>query len=121
MKVKKITMPKFLLAEEPLEDINRFTYIYSPHYMSLILVVEENSQIMALNEENKNKPQKLFVYSPIEQFRLIVIQNNVEATGGILSPMITVEDFIEEAWQWYKTYLEWEDKNIDNKEKGRWN
>ncbi|MFJ1492436.1 hypothetical protein [Capnocytophaga canis] len=121
MNIQEITLPKFLLAEEPMEDLNRFVYIYSPHYMSLIMVVEEYSQIMILNTENENKIQKLFQYSGKEQFRLILLQNNVEATGGIFSPVITTDEFLEEAWEWHRNYLVWEDNNIDNKEKGRWN
>lgn len=120
-RIKEITLPKFLLAEEPMENINRHVYIYSPHYMSLILVIEENSQITLMNYENEQKPQKLFIYSEFEQFRLVLIQNNVEATGGVLSPIITTEQFLNEAWAWYEKYLKWEDKNINNQEKGRWN
>ena len=106
--VADVVMPKFLLAENPILPNIDLTYIYSPHYMSLIMVIEENSEIVSLNDEYMKMPQRLYVYDALEQFRLIVVQNNVISTGGIYAPVISVEQFIEEAWQWYRSYLDWE-------------
>lgn len=105
--IADVVIPKFLLAENPIVPNIDLTYIYSPHYMSLIMVIEENSEIISLNDECMKMPQRLYVYDALEQFRLIVVQNNVISTGGIYAPVISVEQFIEEAWQWYKSYLDW--------------
>ena len=106
--VADVVIPKFLLACNPIVPNIDLTYIYSPHYMSLIMVIEENSEIVRLNDTYRAMPQRLYVYDMLEQFRMIVIQNNVMSMGGIYSPVISVEQFIEEAWQWYKNYLDWE-------------
>ena len=106
--VAEVIIPKFLLAENPILPNIDLTYIYSPHYMSLIMVIEENSEIVHLNDTYRAMPQRRFVYDELEQFRLVVVQNNVISTGGIYAPVISVEQFIEEAWQWYKAYLDWE-------------
>nr|DAF09078.1 MAG TPA: hypothetical protein [Caudoviricetes sp.]DAP16472.1 MAG TPA: hypothetical protein [Caudoviricetes sp.]DAP94156.1 MAG TPA: hypothetical protein [Caudoviricetes sp.]DAT14166.1 MAG TPA: hypothetical protein [Caudoviricetes sp.] len=106
--VANMVIPKFLLAENPIVPNIDLTYIYSPHYMSLIMIIEENSEIVRLNDIYRAMPQQLFVYDELEQFRFVVIQNNVISTGGIYAPIISVEQFIEEAWQWYKAYLDWE-------------
>ena len=106
--VAEVIIPKFLLAENPILPNIDLTYIYSPHYMSLIMIIEENSEIVRLNDIYRAMPQQLFVYDELEQFRFVVIQNNVISTGGIYAPIISVEQFIEEAWQWYKAYLDWE-------------
>lgn len=108
IEVADVVIPKFLLAENPILPNIDLTYIYSPHYMSLIMVIEENSEIVHLNDTYRAMPQQLFVYDELEQFRFVVIQNNVISTGGIYAPIISVEQFIEEAWQWYKKYLDWE-------------
>ena len=108
IEVADVVIPKFLLAENPIVPNIDLTYIYSPHYMSLIMVIEENSEIVSLNDIYRAMPQQLFVYDKLEQFRFVVIQNNVMSTGGIYAPIISVEQFIEEAWQWYKAYLDWE-------------
>lgn len=105
--IADVVIPKFLLAENPIVPNIDLTYIYSPHYMSLIIVIEENSEIVSLNDECMKMPQRLYVYDALEQFRLIAVQNNVISTGGIYAPVISVEQFIEEAWQWYKSYLDW--------------
>ena len=105
--IADVVIPKFLLAENPIVPNIDLTYIYSPHYMSLIMVIEENSEIVSLNDECMKMPQRLYVYDALEQFRLIAVQNNVISTGGIYAPVISVEQFIEEAWQWYKSYLDW--------------
>ncbi len=109
--VKELKMPKFILGNEP-TIANPFDYIYSPLYLSLVLVVEENSQITVLNDENLNRPQKLYVYDALEQYRFVLIQNNIEETGGLLAPEITPEQFLDEAWEWYRDYLVWEDKKM---------
>ena len=106
--VANMVIPKFLLAENPIVPNIDLTYIYSPHYMSLIMIIEENSEIVRLNDIYRAMTQQLFVYDELEQFRFVVIQNNVISTGGIYAPIISVEQFIEEAWQWYKAYLDWE-------------
>lgn len=108
IEIADVVIPKFLLAENPILPNIDLTYIYSPHYMSLIMVIEENSEIVSLNDEYMKMPQRLYMYDALEQFRLIVVQNNVISTGGIYAPVISVEQFIEEAWQWYKSYLDWE-------------
>lgn len=108
IEIADVVIPKFLLAENPILPNIDLTYIYSPHYMSLIMVIEENSEIVSLNDEYMKMPQRLYVYDALEQFRLIVVQNNIISTGGIYAPVISVEQFIEEAWQWYRSYLDWE-------------
>lgn len=109
----EIKLPKFLLSEEPTGDMNRFVYIYSPVYMSLILIVAEDSQTVILNDEYLSKPRKTFKYE-YETFEFIIIQNNVILTGGQLAPEISEPEFLNQAWAWYEEYLRWEDNNIDN-------
>ncbi|MCT4034892.1 hypothetical protein HZQ14_15825 [Elizabethkingia anophelis] len=109
----EIKLPKFLLSEEPTGDMNRFVYIYSPVYMSLILIVAEDSQTVILNDEYLSKPRKTFKYE-YETFEFIIIQNNVKLTGGQLAPEISEPEFLNQAWAWYEEYLKWEDNNIDN-------
>ena len=72
-----MVIPKFLLACNPIVPNIDLTYIYSPHYMSLIMVIEENSEIVRLNDTYRAMPQRLYVYDMLEQFRLVVVQNNV--------------------------------------------
>ena len=104
-KLFEFKMPKFLLAFEPKQMPKGFHFIYSPHYLSLILVIRERTQQIVLNKELKDKPQKLYVFNEYEKFKLIIIQNNVKITGGELAPKISEIQFLDEAWEWYNTNM----------------
>lgn len=106
-KLFELKMPKFLLALQPEPEHlpNGFHFIYSPLYLSLILVIRERTQQIVLNRELKNKPQKLYVFNEYEKFNLIIIQNNVKLTGGELAPEISEAQFLDEAWEWYSTNM----------------
>lgn len=114
--INELKMPTFLLAEEPKGDMDRPTFIYSPPYLSLILIIPEDDITVLLNEENRQKPRKTFEYGH-ESFELVILQNNVLFTGGQLAEEITEDEFLNRAWQWYADYLEWENKNIDESDK----
>lgn len=116
-KIAEIKMPKFLLAEEPQDRV--FHYIYSPHYLSLVLIIPEEITV-TLNKNNLNKPRKTYRYGS-EVFELVLVQNNVEATGGAMSPIISETEFLDKAWEWYADYLKWEDGNIDNETRSNLN
>ena len=52
-----------------------------------------------------HKPHRLYVCNEVEQFKLIIIQNNVKVTGGELAPKISETQFLDEAWEWYNTNM----------------
>ena len=112
--MKEIKLPKFLLAEEPTESSDRDIYIYSPHYLSLVLVIPEYEKRVLLNEETRKKTRKTFAYED-ETFELVIIQNNVEMAGGNLAPKIAEDEFLNLSWKF------WEDRNIDENENSKFN
>ena len=104
-KLFELKMPKFLLAIEPTQMPSGFYYIYSPHYLSLVLVIRERTQQVILNNELRSKPQKRYTYTDNEQFTFVVLQNNIQQVGGILSLAISETQFLDEAWEWYSTNM----------------
>lgn len=118
--MKELKLPRFLLAEEPTELIDRNVFIYSPHYMSLVLIIPEDDMVVLLNEETRNRPRKTFQYQD-ETFELVLLQNNVLQTGGVLSPEITEEEFLNQAWNFWEQYMIWEDRNLDESENANFN
>ena len=108
----EIKLPKFLLAEETTKEYVGVEWIYSPQYLSLIMIVSENDITTILDAKNRRKSRKTFTYQD-ETFEFIIVQNNVAATGGELAPEITDEQFLCEAFDWYRAYLIWEDKKIN--------
>ena len=113
-------MPKFLLAEEPTGPNDREIFIYSPHYLSLVLVIPEDDITVLLNNEMRQKPSKPFQYHDVT-FELVIFQNNVLHAGGVLSPEISEEEFLNQAWKFWEDYLIWEDRNIDENQSSQFN
>lgn len=69
----ELKMPKFLLAVEPIEMPSGFHYIYSPHYLSLILVIRTSTQQLFLNYELQNNIRKLYECNENEKFEFRII------------------------------------------------
>ena len=110
----EIKVPTFLLADDPF-GANKpelyVQYIYSPPYLSLILVLCDYNKLVP-NEDIDKRPQKEYVFTldafPMVKmtFRLIMFQNNIEQTAGEMAPVITVEEFLDNAWEFYRKFLE---------------
>lgn len=118
--MKEIKLPLFLLANEPTEKYTGIEYIYSPPYLSLIMVVSENDTTTLLNSENINKPRMTYQYQN-ESFEFVIIQNNVKATGGQIAPEVSELEFLDSAFVWFENYLKWEDANIDEDLQSKFN
>ncbi|WP_291076321.1 MULTISPECIES: hypothetical protein [unclassified Empedobacter] len=122
--LEQISIPKFIHCEnEPktgdfLHDNRQF--IYCPEYLSLIEIIPLDDIQIAYPMEQF---QKSFLYfsdhfKSEEEYLLVFVQNNVkliESNNEIVhlqngtEPM-TEEKLIDEAWDYYKTYLIMEDK-----------
>lgn len=118
--MKEIILPQFLLAEDPKGTADKTTFIYSPHYLSLVLIIPEDEKTFIPNEENRSRKRKTFFYND-ESFELIILQNNVAYAGGTLSPEISEDEFLDLAWKFWEDYLIWEDRNIDKSKSSKLN
>lgn len=108
---EKIILPLFMLGDEPMKEYSGIEWIYSPRYLSLIMIIHENDTVSLLNSKNNKRPRKNFRYGN-ETFEFVIVQNNILATGGELAPIISEEEFLDLAFEWYEKYLIWEDRNI---------
>lgn len=52
---REITLPKFLLAEEPTKEYVGVEWIYSPQYLSLIMIISENDITTFLDARKRRK------------------------------------------------------------------
>lgn len=122
--LQQISIPKFIHCEnEPktgdfLHDNRQF--IYCPRYLSLIEVIPLDDIHITYPMEQY---QKSFIYhselyNQEEEFLLVFVQNNValiesdfeiQHLQNNTDPM-TEDKLINEAWNYYKNYLIWEDK-----------
>lgn len=118
--MKEIKLPQFLFAEDPTGSTDRDLYIYSPHHLSLVMVIPENDMTFLLNTENVSLKRKTYTYED-ESFELIILQNNVLYAEGSLSPEISEDNFLDLAWKFWENYLIWEDNNMDESEPSKLN
>lgn len=113
-------MDRFLLAENPIktpnsEDYNKQYIIHTvqPKCIIEVVFVDEDPNVVS-----SGYPHQVFEFTNSDnvpdKMALIVrdpLGNSNEQTGKLLP----------RAWRWYRTYIEWEDKNIDIQEEGKWN
>lgn len=118
--MKKIELPDFILSNNPMLEYDGLDWIYSPKYLSLVLVIHENVLTTILDEKARSNPRKVLLYNE-ESFEIVVIQNNVLIAGGELAPEITEEEFLDQVTEWYRQYLIWEDGHFDETEQSKFN
>ena len=106
-----IILPLFLLAENPMEKYIGVEYIYSPLYLSFIMIIVEDDATVLLNTKNVKNVRKTYFYQE-ETFEFVIIQNNIKLVGGSIAPVINDIEFLDKAFSWYQKYLEWEDANL---------
>lgn len=109
-------MDRFLLAENPMNgDGEALAIIHTIDPVAIIEVLFATS--------SKKKYQKTFVYinsdGDNEHWTLIVhhlFSTDMNGLGDEVAAEM-INKLLNRAWHWYKTYLEWEDKNIDDDDK----
>jgi len=109
----EFTQPEFLMAEIPIKDGSLNDHrLWVYHRLSLSLI-----EFICINDyddfEFTNK-QDYFTYEEETWFG-VYVQNNCEATGNIEN------EVLKKAWEFLKSYLNWEDKNIDQSGKSKLN
>ena len=118
--MNKLTNPPFLFCELPVKDgsiQDERAFIYCTNYISLIEVWPLELGPAAWPKEQFQKNYKYFD----EDFILVFTQNNVDLVNEQISDIAvlqgkasrkTQEQLMDEAWQFYREYLEWVDSQI---------
>lgn len=118
--MEKLTNPNFLFAEilpktgNEIQDNRQF--IYCPPWLSLIEVVPLDAFTAAWPKE---QPQKEYQHGN-EEFLLVITQNNIEQVNAMREveylqkglDKMTAETLLDQAWNYYQSYLTWEDEQI---------
>ncbi len=98
--------PEFLLAEFPVKtgtpNDNRLFIVHKG--VSLIEVISTIDFPEIFLDENTLFRE--YSYGP-EKYILAFHTNNAEFFG------LTGEELLDKSWNWFREYLEWEDRNID--------
>jgi hypothetical protein len=103
----ELRIPNFLLAVSPYDPAHPFHHIYSPNYMSFVLVFSEDDKDRMLDDDiHASHKRKEFLYNG-KKYTLVFIQNNIkEACEWPFNAKITEMQFLDYAWEWYKEFLD---------------
>lgn len=103
-------MDKFILGENHMRDAkNRDLFII--HLLNPIAIFQ--AHIGTVEVKNKIHQHYQFLNSDniIEEWTLST--HHFFTTDFIKEPHEQVKPLMDKAWRWYRSYLQWEDNNID--------
>lgn len=109
-------MDRFLLAENPMksEPTQFIIHTVKPKCFIEAAVADEQPDVIS-----SGLPHKVYEFINIdgipETWALIirgVFDNSTVQEQGKL---------LDRAWRWFRSYMEWEDRNIDESEDAQWN
>lgn len=118
-------MDKFLLAENPMRPDSPGLYIISAVAPRCLI------KVICLNDEEMVNDLSaifdLFSYTSSdglpEKYQLLILDyydhKDVEDVPD--NQVADYRTMLRKAWHWYKSYLEWEDENIDSEDYGKRN
>lgn len=124
--LQQISIPQFIHCEnEPktgdlIHDNRQF--IYCPQYLSLIEIIPVDDYQIQYSMDQFQKSYFYFseYFQLEEEYLLVFFQNNIEfiESGSEIKHLqngtdpMTEEKLMDQAWDYYKTYLIWEDKQF---------
>lgn len=103
----ELRIPTFLLATSPYDISHTFHHIYSPIYMSFLLVFSDDDKDRMLDDDiHASHKRKEYMYNG-KKYTLVFIQNNIKvACKWEFNKKITEMQFLDYAWDWYKEFLD---------------
>jgi hypothetical protein len=110
---------RFLLADDPRDDNGGLAIIHTVDPICIIGIAEEHIQVP--------QPFKHFTFVNLdgeeEEWTLYIHHFFTENLNNLDAAVVQEknEKILEQAWDWYKSYMDWEDKNIDAEEQAALN
>lgn len=104
-------MDKFVLAENPMREDHD---VFICHLLNPVAIFQTHEGHVIF--ENAEKIYRHYQFKNIdgiiEEWTLSV--HHFFTTDFLTEPNVQAEKLIDKAWRWYRAYMEWEDKNIDD-------
>ncbi|SDE79516.1 hypothetical protein [Riemerella columbipharyngis] len=117
MEIIDFKTPEFILAEIPIKDgsfNDKRLWVYCPSALSLMEFVCGND-FEAVPINFFTKKEYINTDGVAEEWGIAFTQNNCEATE------VDEQALVERAWKFFKSYLEWEDRHIDEERVSKMN
>ena len=103
------TMDKHLLSENPMSDNGDLAIVRTVQPISIYQVLEGHHDL-------KLSKKYRFVNSDGEVENYTLAVHHYFSTDVDTTDESEIYKFMDDAWHWYKAYMQWEDKNIDKNE-----
>jgi hypothetical protein len=107
-------MDRFLIAENPMNNEPKQFVIHTIKPKCIIEAAEPNTDPVS-----SGYPHKVFEFvnsdGVPETWALIIRDAYDSSTNEELGKLL------DRAWRWFRSYMEWEDANIDEQEGSQWN
>lgn len=109
----ELRIPRFLLATSPNDPAHLFHHIYSPSYLSFVLIFSDDDKDRMLDDDiHKTHKRKEYLYNG-KKYTLVILQNHIKQTSQwAFNDKLTEIQFLDQAWEWYKDFLD--KRNIIN-------
>ena len=107
-------MDRFLLAENPMKDDGKQYVIHTIKPKTIIEAAEPSDELVS-----SGYPHAVYKYTNSdgvpETWALVIRDVYDNSTNEELGKLL------DRAWRWFRSYMEWEDENIDEQEDAQWN
>ena len=110
-------MDKFLLAENPMRPDDHGVYII--HLLDPVAIITCMEGMVLMKKDSKDVFKKYQFRNSdgiIEEWTFVIY--HLAKTNYGTDPDQGPVKLLDRAWRWYRAYLEWEDKQIDNENPG---
>lgn len=101
-------MDKFILGENPMRKSED---IYIVHLLNPIAIFQAHQGTIEVKEKIFHHYQFRNSDRIVEEWTLST--HHFFSTDFIKEPSEQVKPLMDRAWRWYRSYMEWEDNNID--------
>lgn len=102
-------MDKFVLAENPMRENSD---LFICHLLEPIAIFQAYEGSLSIDGKICKQYQFRNSDGLIEEWTLST--HHFFTTDFINEPELQVPKIMDKAWRWYRSYMEWEDKNIDD-------
>ncbi len=109
-------MDRFLIAENPMNDDPKQ---YIIHTIKPKCIIEAVDALEFPDVVSSGYPHEVYEYvnsDGIKETWALVIRDVYDGSSNE-----ELGKLLERAWRWFRSYMEWEDANIDEQEGSQWN
>lgn len=104
----------FLIADNPMVDGSPSAIIHTINPQAIILITEGKGFRLARQNEKRFKNFSFVNSDGIEEWYVLSVHHLFTTEFDSEQHHMIVDKLLTRAWHWYKSYMEWEDEQIND-------